>query len=98
MADIQLSPPSYLKFAFKDQHNLVLLLGAASFSLAFASPLPVLVGAGGEALWLLVGPRLPAFRGWVDAQLSTQYLARAETAIQGALRELRRAARPASKL
>ncbi len=88
MADIQLSPPSYLKYAFKDQHNLVLLLGAAAFSLAFATPLPLLAGAGGELLWLVIGPRLPAFRGWVDAQLSTQYLAKAEIAIQGALREL----------
>ena len=88
MTEIQLSPPNYLKFAFKDQHNLLLLLGAFAFSLAFATPLPLLAGAGIELLWLSIGPRLPAFRGWVDAQLSTQYLAKAESAIQGALREL----------
>jgi hypothetical protein len=88
MADAELSPPSYLKYAFKDQHNLVLLLGAACFSLAFASPLPLLVGAGGELLWLVVGPRLRRFRDWVDRELSTQYLARAEIAIEGALGEL----------
>ena len=88
MADAELSPPSYVKYAFTDQHNLVLLLGAACFSAAFASPLPLLVGATGELLWLLVGPRLPPFRDWVDARLSAQYLARAETAIQGALGEL----------
>ena len=88
MADAELSPPSYLKYAFKDQHNLVLILGAACFSVAFASPLPLLVGAGGELSWLLVGPRLRAFRDWVDRQMSTQYLARAETAIEVALREL----------
>ncbi|MES1174744.1 MAG: hypothetical protein ABUL62_10505 [Myxococcales bacterium] len=85
---MQLSSPSYLKHAFKDQHNLVLLLGAACFSLAFASPLPLLAGAAGELLWLLIGPRLPAFRAWVDGQLSAQYLARAETAIEGALAQL----------
>jgi len=88
MVDMQLSSPSYLKHAFKDQHNLVLLLGAACFSLAFASPLPLLVGAGAELLWLLVGPRLPTFRDWVDRQLSAQYLARAETAIEGVLNQL----------
>jgi hypothetical protein len=88
MADAELSPPSYVKYAFTDQHNLVLLFGAACFSAAFASPLPLEVGAGAELLWLLIGPRLPAFRDWVDARLSSQYLARAETAIEGALGEL----------
>ncbi len=88
MADAQLSPPSYLKYAFQDQHNLVVLFGAACFSLAFASPVPLLVSAAGELLWLLVGPRLQTFRDWVDQQLSIQYLARAETAIEGALTEL----------
>jgi len=88
MADVQLSSTSYLKYAFKDQHNLVVLLGAACFSLAFASPFPLLVGAVFELLWLLSGPQLPAFRDWVDFQLSTQYLARAEAAIETALAEL----------
>jgi hypothetical protein len=88
MADARLSPTSYLKHAFQDQHNLVVLFGAACFSLAFASPLPLVVCAGGELLWLLLGPRLPAFRAWVDRQLSAQYLARAEAAIAGALGEL----------
>ena len=88
MADAQLSPPSYVKYAFTDQHNLVLLFGAACFSAAFASPLPLLVGAALELSWLLVGPRLPPFRDWVDARRSTQYLARAESAIQRALSNL----------
>jgi len=88
MTDVQLSPPSYLKYAFKDQHNLVILFGAGCFSLAFASPLPLLVAGSAELLWLLVGSRLPAFRAWVDRQLGAQYLARAEGAIEGALAEL----------
>ncbi len=88
MADTELSPPRYVKYAFTDQHNLVLMFGAVCFSAAFASPLPLLVGATGELLWLLIGPRLPPFRDWVDARLSAQYLARAETAIHGALGEL----------
>jgi len=88
MADAQISSTSYLKYAFKDQHNLVVLLGAGCFSLAFASLLPLLVGVVFELLWLLSGPRLPAFRDWVDHRLSTQYLARAEAAIEAALAEL----------
>ena len=88
MADAQLTPPSYLKYAFKDQHNLVVLFGAACFSLAFASSRPLLVALGTELLWLLVGPRLPVFRAWVDRQLSSQYLARSEAAIEAALGEL----------
>ena len=88
MAEAQLTPTSYLKYAFKDQHNIVVLFGAACFSLAFASKVPLFVGAGSELLWLFVGPRLPAFRAWVDRRLSAQYLARAEAAIDGALVEL----------
>lgn len=88
MSDARLTPPSYLKYAFKDQHNLVVLFGAACFSLAFASPIPLLVGGSAELLWLAVGPRLPAFRAWVDRQLGKQYLARAEVAIEGAIAEL----------
>lgn len=88
MADAELSAPSYLKYAFKDQHNLVLLFGAGCFSVAFASPVPLLVGVAAELVWLSVGSRLPAFRDWVDRQLSAQYLARSEAAIAGALAEL----------
>lgn len=88
MASMQLSTPSYVKHAFRDQHNVLLLLGAVCFSVAFATPLPLLVGAAGELIWLLVGPRLPAFRAWVDRQLSAQYLARSEAAIEDALRQL----------
>jgi flagellar biosynthesis regulator FlbT len=90
MADAGVSPTSYVKYAFTDQHNLVLLFGAACFSAAFASPWPLAVGAGAELLWLLIGPRLAPFRDWVDARLSTQYLARAETAIEGAIGELQK--------
>ncbi|HEY0469457.1 MAG TPA: hypothetical protein VGC79_34950 [Polyangiaceae bacterium] len=88
MADVQVSPTSYLGYAFKDQHNLVVLFGAVCFSLSFASAIPLFVGAGGELLWLAIGPRLPAFRDWVDRKLSAQYLARAETAIDEALAQL----------
>ena len=88
MADVQIAPTSYLGYAFKDQHNLVVLFGAVCFSAAFASPVPLLVGAVSELLWLSIGPNLPIFRDWVDRRLNAQYLARAEVAIEGALGEL----------
>lgn len=89
MADAQPSPPpNYLKFAFEDQHNLIALFGAACFSAAFASPIPLALGAAGELAWLTIGPRLPRFRDWVNEQLSEQYLTRSEAAIEGALAEL----------
>lgn len=60
--------PNYLSPAFYSQYNLILLGGSVLFSLASASPLPLLIGAAGELLWLGLGPRLPAFRRRVDAQ------------------------------
>jgi hypothetical protein len=59
---------SYFRRAFFDQHNLILLAGAAVLSLAFASPLPALIGAGAEVLFLLIAPKLEAFRVFVDRQ------------------------------
>ena len=89
MADIGLPTPSYVsRLLFSDQHNLLFLLGAACFSAAFASVVPLLLGAAGEVSWLLLGPRLPAFRDWVDARESARYLARAEVAIAGAIAQL----------
>jgi len=88
MPEAQLTRTSYLKYAFKDQHNLVLLFGAGCFSLAFATKTPLFVAASAELLWLVVGPRLPAFRGWVDSRITSEYLARAEAAIEVALGEL----------
>ena len=61
--------PSYLSTAFYSQYNLILLGGSALFSLASASLLPLLVGLGGELLWLGVGSRVPAFRRRVDGKL-----------------------------
>jgi len=82
------APPSYSKYAFADQHNLVLLFGAASFSVAFASPLPILAGAAGELAWLVLGSRVPAFRKRIDRRLDAQRRARAENALDATLAEL----------
>jgi len=88
MEDTQDQSPSYLKYAFADQHNVVLMLGAACFSLAFATPIPLVAGAGCELAWLVVGPRLPAFRRWIDHRLDAQRRAEADEALEATLRKL----------
>jgi hypothetical protein len=59
---------SYVGAAFTQQYNVILLGGAALFSAASASFVPLAVGLAAEAAWLAVGPRLPSFRHWVDAR------------------------------
>ncbi|MFZ5893300.1 MAG: hypothetical protein ACOY0T_19730 [Myxococcota bacterium] len=56
----------YLDRAFLDQHNVIALIGAAAFSIAFASPWPLALAALAELVWLALGPRLPAFRARAD--------------------------------
>jgi len=60
--------PSYISDAFFVQYNLILLGGAASFSLASASPLPLGCGLVLEAVYLLVAPNLAAFRRYSDSR------------------------------
>lgn len=62
------TPRNYLRRAFSDQHNVILMIGAGVLALSFASWLPLLVGVLSEALFLAIAPRLTAFRDWVDAQ------------------------------
>jgi hypothetical protein len=71
-----------------DQHNVVLMFGAACFSLAFATPVPLIAGAGCELAWLVIGPRLPGFRRWIDRQLEAQRRARAEDALDALVGKL----------
>jgi hypothetical protein len=54
-----------LREALLDQHNLILLGGAALFSWALLSPLPLYAALGGEALWLLFALSSPRYRGWL---------------------------------
>lgn len=58
----------YLRAAFYNQYNVILLAGSASFSAALGSWTPLVSGLVGEAVWLLAGPRWPAFRRHADAQ------------------------------
>lgn len=54
--------------AFWNQYNLILLGGAGLFAIATWSWLPLLVGAGAEALWMVLGADSRLFRHWVDKQ------------------------------
>jgi hypothetical protein len=54
--------------AFWNQYNLILLGGAALFSLTTFSWLPLLIGAGAEVLWLVLGADSGPFRRWVAIQ------------------------------
>lgn len=79
---------SYLSTAFYSQYNLILLGGSALFSLASASPLPVLCGIGAELLWLGVGSRLPRFRRGVDGKVEAERRARVDDEVIGGMRSL----------
>jgi hypothetical protein len=59
---------SYLKTAFLSQYNLIVLLGAAVFSLVSLSALPLLVAAGAELIYLGTVPNLTPFRRHVRSR------------------------------
>jgi hypothetical protein len=58
----------YLRAALVNQYNVILFGGSLSFSAALGSWLPLVSGLVGEAVWLLSGPRLSAFRRSADAR------------------------------
>jgi hypothetical protein len=80
--------PSYVSTAFYSQYNLILLGGSALFSLASASPLPLLLGIAGELVWLGVGPRLPVFRRQVEQQVDNERRARLDDEVMVGMRSL----------
>lgn len=80
--------PSYVAPAFYSQYNLILLGGAALFSLASASPWPLVVGLVAEACWLGLGPQLPAFRRSVDAELEAERRQRLDDLVMDGMRAL----------
>jgi hypothetical protein len=60
--------PGLLKRAFANQYNYILLGAAGVFALATFSWLPLVIGAGVETLWLVLGADSTPFRRWVLAQ------------------------------
>lgn len=81
---------SYLVGLFMLQYNLILFGGSALFSLASASPLPLLVGLGAEALVLLVGSNLPGVRRFLDRREATELRAEADHTVMTAVAGLER--------
>lgn len=71
------------KLAFLNQYNLIALGGAAAFSLALASPLPLVIAVPAELVWLALAPTTQTFRRWAakdsGAVLAPEYTGRVET-------------------
>lgn len=66
MTTLSLDRHRYVRAAFLDQYNLILLAGGFCFSLALASWLPLAAALAGELVWLLVAPGIDGFRTLVD--------------------------------
>ncbi|HUJ61066.1 MAG TPA: hypothetical protein VLX92_21330 [Kofleriaceae bacterium] len=63
---------SLLHRAFHNQYNYILMGAAGLFSIVTFTWLPLLVGAGVEALWLVLGADSSPFKRWVAIQESLE--------------------------
>ena len=59
---------NYVKEAFNSQYNWITLIGAAGFALVSGSPLPLLLAAGLELMYLSLVPQNPRFQRLVRAR------------------------------
>ena len=80
--------PGLFKRAFANQYNYILLGGAGLFALATFSWLPLVIGAGIETLWLVLGADSKPFRRWVLAQETKEAEQAVEQQSKQALAEL----------
>jgi hypothetical protein len=62
MPDQQKSGPNYLKEAFQWQYNVIALVGAAAASAVSLSPVPLILAAGLELMYLATVPTMPRFQ------------------------------------
>ena len=60
--------PSLFQRAFWNQYNFILLGAAGLFSIATFTWIPLLLGGGIEALWLVLGSDSTPFKRWVAIQ------------------------------
>ena len=60
--------PSLFRRAFWNQYNFILLGAAGLFSVVTFTWIPLLLGAGVEALWLVLGSDSTPFKRWVAIQ------------------------------
>lgn len=79
---------SLLHRAFHNQYNYILLGAAGLFSLVTFTWLPLLVGAGAETLWLVLGADSSPFKRWVAIQESLEAREELKQRAQDALKAL----------
>jgi hypothetical protein len=77
--------PSLFRRAFFNQYNFILLGAAGLFSIVTFTWLPLLVGSGIEALWLVLGSDSAPFKRWVAIQDGKEEQARVQQASKAAL-------------
>lgn len=79
---------NYVKHAFLNKLNLLTLGGAAVASLVLLNPLPVLVAAGAEFIYLGTVPSLPRFKRGVRARREQRRLAAEQESTAGMMEGL----------
>jgi len=72
MNEPKTKPGSLLKRAFLNQYNMILLGTSGLFAATTQSWLPLLVGAGAEVLWLVLGADSSSFKRWALTQQSRE--------------------------
>src|SRR5262249_5634890 len=80
--------PSLFRRAFYNQYNFIFIGGAALFTIATFSWIPLIIGAGAEALWLVLGAGSSLFRRWVTIQEGKERHAQLERKAAEALKSL----------
>ena len=80
--------PSLFRRAFANQYNYIFLGAAALFALTTFSWVPLLLGAGAEALWLVLGADSSLFGRWVAIQEGKERQAEVERKAAEALKTL----------
>jgi len=72
MAPVNGDEPSYFWHAFKNQYNLIALVTAVGFSILSGSPLPLILAAGAELVFLPTLAGNPRFQKVVQAQVLSE--------------------------
>ena len=80
--------PSIFERAFFNQYNYILLGSAGLFAAATTSWLPLLIGAGAEVLWMVLGADSGPFKRWVAVQESKEQREELEKRAADALKTL----------
>ena len=86
--DGELDALGYAREAFAWQYNVIGLLGTAAFALVSGSPLPLVLAAGLELIYLSTVPRLPRFRRLVRSRRYADEKRRHAESLEALLAEL----------